>query len=91
MKLKYGFIGDGNTSKHFQAYFSALQIPFAVWSPSKRVYYLRENDKIGNSNGYVAKIREGEIIVVETVTTDDGRMVQQTRILKISKQPPASN
>lgn len=32
MKLKYGFIGDGNTSKHFQAYFSALQIPFAVWS-----------------------------------------------------------
>lgn len=78
-----------------------LQLSGVIWGgkkamamivdPSKRVYYLRENDKIGNSNGYVAKIREGEIIVVETVTTDDGRMVQQTRILKISKQPPASN
>lgn len=52
---------------------------------AKKVYYVRENDKIGNNNGYVAKIREGEIVVIEMLLDENGKANYVTRVMKINK------
>jgi type IV pilus assembly protein PilP len=52
---------------------------------AKKVYYVRENDKIGNNNGYVAKIREGEIVVIEMLLNENGKANYVTRVMKINK------
>ncbi|MCB0349099.1 MAG: pilus assembly protein PilP [Bdellovibrionales bacterium] len=56
-----------------------------VIDTTKKVFYVRENDKIGNNNGYVAKIREGEIIVIEMLLDENGKANYVTRVMKINK------
>ena len=51
---------------------------------SKKVYYVRENDKIGNNSGYVAKIREGELVVIEMLIDENGKANYVTRVMKIN-------
>lgn len=52
--------------------------------PSGNIYIVTPNSKIGPNNGYVASIREGEIVVVET-KEQDGRLVSTPLVLKIAK------
>lgn len=52
--------------------------------PSGRSHIIIENTKVGQEMGYVAAIREGEIIVVEQLVNAEGRKSFQTKILKLS-------
>ncbi len=49
---------------------------------SKKIHVVGPNAKIGTRNGYIAVIREGEIVVVETLE-QDGRLVSTAQILKL--------
>lgn len=49
------------------------------------IYTVSRNTKIGLNDGYVAMIREGEIVVVETFH-EDGQARKQTKILSLGKQ-----
>ncbi len=55
-----------------------------VEDPSGRSHIIIENTKLGQEMGYVAAIREGEIIVVEQLVNAEGRKSFQTKILKLS-------
>jgi type IV pilus assembly protein PilP len=52
--------------------------------PQGKVHILGPNAKIGNQNGYIAAIREGELVVVET-SEDDGKLRSDVRIVKLSQ------
>jgi type IV pilus assembly protein PilP len=43
-----------------------------------------KNTKIGRNAGYVAAIREGEVVVVETVDTE-GVVTKEVKILELKK------
>lgn len=55
-----------------------------IKDPSGNVYIITPNSKIGPHNGYVATIREGEIVVIET-QEQDGRLVSTAQVVKIAK------
>lgn len=70
-----------------------MQVKGIVWSVRKpkalleaggRLYTVTLGDKVGNRNGYVAMIREGEIVVVETVNAN-AKEVSSTRVLQLKK------
>lgn len=52
--------------------------------PTKKVHTLTKDDRIGRNNGYVAVIREGEVVVVETVNIR-GELAYNTRVLQIER------
>lgn len=52
--------------------------------PDSKVHIVGPNTKIGTRNGYIAVIREGEIVVVETVE-ENGRLVSSAQIVKLAK------
>lgn len=52
--------------------------------PGGRSHIIIENTKLGQEMGYVAAIREGEIIVVEQLMNAEGRKIFQTKVLKLS-------
>ncbi|CAN5487471.1 hypothetical protein BH10BDE1_BH10BDE1_25260 [soil metagenome] len=52
--------------------------------PEGKVHIVGPNTKIGVRNGYIAVIREGEIVVVETVE-ENGRLVSSAQIIKLAK------
>lgn len=52
--------------------------------PKNEVHVVSKDDRIGRRRGYVAVIREGEVVVVET-TTFSGEPVYSTRVLKIER------
>ncbi len=55
-----------------------------IQTRDSKIYYIGLNDKLGKYNGYVAAIREGEIVVIEAAEIDD-RLIYQSRILKLQK------
>lgn len=55
-----------------------------IRDPDGGVYTVTKNSKIGRSEGFVAAIREGEVVVVET-KYDDGKSVKETRVLELRK------
>lgn len=55
-----------------------------ISDPSGRVHVVGPNTKIGIRNGYIAVIREGEIVVVETIE-ENGRLVSSAQIVKLAK------
>lgn len=55
-----------------------------VKDPDGTLYTLVKNTKIGRYNGYVAAIREGEIVVIETYEID-GKMQKDTKVLELGK------
>lgn len=55
-----------------------------VKDPNGVVYVITKNTKIGKNEGYVAAIREGEVVVVETLY-DEGAPSKQTVVLSIKK------
>ena len=50
--------------------------------PKGRVHIVGPNAKLGRQNGYIAVIREGELVVVETVE-EEGRLMSTTKIVKL--------
>lgn len=52
--------------------------------PNNQVHFLGKDDRIGRSNGYIALIREGEVVVVETVTIR-GELAHSARVLKLPR------
>ncbi|WP_413944132.1 pilus assembly protein PilP [Bdellovibrio sp. HCB-162] len=55
-----------------------------IRDPDGAVFTVTKNSKIGRSEGFVAAIREGEVVVVET-KYDDGKSVKETRVLELKK------
>ncbi|MGE0762498.1 MAG: pilus assembly protein PilP [Bdellovibrionales bacterium] len=50
--------------------------------PKNQVHIVRRDERVGKKNGYVAVIREGEVVVVEAVNVN-GDLMYSTRVLKI--------
>ena len=55
-----------------------------IIDPEQKVHIVGPNTKIGRNNGYIAAIREGEIVVVETME-EEGNLLSSTKILRIVK------
>lgn len=55
-----------------------------VRDPDGRVYVIVKNTRIGRNEGYVAAIREGEVVVIETFY-DEGNGTKQSAILSLKK------
>ena len=55
-----------------------------IEDPAGKSHIVIENTKMGPDMGYVAAIREGEVIVVEPLISPEGRKSYQTKILKLS-------
>jgi type IV pilus assembly protein PilP len=55
-----------------------------IQSPDGSVHNVGLSDRLGGNNGYVASIREGEVVLVETFE-EDGRVFSTTRVLPINK------
>ncbi|KHD89949.1 MAG: fimbrial assembly protein [Bdellovibrio sp. ArHS] len=55
-----------------------------VRDPDGAVFTVTKNSKIGRNEGFVAAIREGEIVVVET-KYEDGKSIKESRILELRK------
>ena len=51
--------------------------------PSGRGHVVKINDRLGRNNGYVARIREGELVIVESFKGPDGQVTYQTRMMKL--------
>jgi type IV pilus assembly protein PilP len=58
--------------------------------PKGRVHIVGPNAKLGKRNGYIAVIREGELVVVETVE-EDGRLLSSTKIVKLESNTSIGN
>lgn len=62
-----------------------VKVPRAmVKDPDGAVYTVVKNSKIGRNEGFVAAIREGEIVIVET-KYDDGKPSRETRVMEFKK------
>lgn len=57
-----------------------------VMDSTGKVHTLVKNTKLGRNNGYVAAIREGEVVVVETVDEEGGNRSKRTRTLEFRKK-----
>ena len=55
-----------------------------IIDPNGEVHILGKDERIGRKHGYVAAIREGEVVVVE-MTTFNGENTYSTRVLHIGK------
>lgn len=62
-----------------------VRIPRAmVQDPDGALYTIIKNSKIGRNEGFVAAIREGEIVIVETLYSD-GQPARATRVMELKK------
>lgn len=52
--------------------------------PNDQVHVLGKDERIGRNNGYIAVIREGEVVVVETVR-NKGNIEYLPRVMKLSR------
>lgn len=52
--------------------------------PDKRVHVIGRDESIGRRNGYIAAIREGEVVVVESVR-HNSRTVFQPKVLRMER------
>ena len=57
-----------------------------IVDPTGKSHIIGENAKVGQNSGYVAAIREGEIIVVEELYDQEGRKSFQTQILRLVRK-----
>ncbi|MBK9293202.1 MAG: pilus assembly protein PilP [Oligoflexia bacterium] len=57
-----------------------------IMDASQKGHVVKVNDRIGRNNGYVARIREGEIVVVESFKGLDGKTMYQTQVMKLSSE-----
>ena len=55
-----------------------------IKDPDGKLHIVGTNTKVGPRNGYIAVIREGELVVVETIE-QEGRLVSTAQVVKIAK------
>ncbi len=55
-----------------------------IKDPNGVVHLVEANSKIGRNNGYIAVVREGEIVVVEPIE-DEGKTSYTTRVISIGR------
>ncbi len=55
-----------------------------IKDPTGSTHLVGTNTRIGPRNGYIAVIREGEIVVVET-QEQEGRLVSTAQVVKIAR------
>lgn len=55
-----------------------------IRDPDGAVFTVTKNSKIGRNEGFVAAIREGEVVVVET-KYEDGKSAKETRVMELKK------
>lgn len=55
-----------------------------IKDPSGATHLVGTNTRIGPRNGYIAVIREGEIVVVET-QEQEGRLISAAQVVKIAR------
>lgn len=64
-----------------------VKVPKAmILDPSGHGYVVTINERVGRNNGYIARIREGEIVVVENILGVDGKSSYVTKIMKLHPQ-----
>ncbi len=56
-----------------------------VKDPAGKLYMIQRQTRIGRNNGFVAAIREGEIVVVEPAIGDNGLQTAATRVLTLTR------
>lgn len=56
-----------------------------VLDPAGKTHLIRKQTKIGRNNGFVAAIREGEVIVVEPTVAENGAPTALTRVMNLTK------
>ena len=62
-----------------------VKTPKAMFvDPSNKTHVVNEQDKVGRNNGYIAEIREGELIVIEKFY-NLGRFTYQTKVLRLQR------
>ena len=52
--------------------------------PNSQIHILSREERIGRNNGYLAVIREGEVVVIENIKAK-GEMIRTPRVMKISR------
>jgi len=52
--------------------------------PGNKLHVLRKNDRIGNNGGYIAAIREGEVVVVQKVSVQ-GKDIVTTKYMRLKR------
>lgn len=55
-----------------------------IKDPDGAVHTVIKNSKVGRNDGFVAVIREGEVVIVETMY-DDGKITKETRVMELTK------
>ena len=55
-----------------------------VQVPGNKLHMLRLKDRIGNNGGYIATIREGEVVVVQKVTVQ-GKEIFSTKYMRLKR------
>lgn len=55
-----------------------------VRDPDGALYTITKNSKIGRNEGFVAAIREGEVVVIE-MRYDEGQSFKETRVMELKK------
>lgn len=56
-----------------------------VIDPENKTYVVYNKTRIGRNNGYVAEIREGEVVIVESYN-NQGRLSYQPRVVKLQRE-----
>ncbi|MFZ4403706.1 MAG: pilus assembly protein PilP [Pseudobdellovibrionaceae bacterium] len=56
-----------------------------IRDPDGRLFSIAKNTRVGRNNGYVSQIREGEILIVESIIGEEGATRKEVRILELSK------
>ncbi|MCC6277465.1 MAG: pilus assembly protein PilP [Oligoflexia bacterium] len=56
-----------------------------VLDPTGKGHVVKVNERVGKNNGYIARIREGEIVIVESYTAQDGAVSYQTKVMKLTQ------
>ncbi len=61
-----------------------------IRDPGGQIHVLGPNAKLGDKNGYIAVIREGEIVVIETFE-EDGKLFSAARVVKLTSGATAGS
>jgi type IV pilus assembly protein PilP len=47
-------------------------------------YVVKVNERIGRNNGYIARIRESEVVIIEKLKSNDGTIGYVTKLMKLA-------
>lgn len=53
--------------------------------PKAQIHIVGRDERIGRRNGYIAAIREGEVVVVELIKNEENQSNYSTKVLRIQR------